>query len=84
MKYSFLLIVFWISFLPFTHGQETFPVNDVKDQRPGYFAFTNATIVVDARTTQPDATLIIRDGKIVHVGTDLMLPENCQVIDLNN
>ena len=58
----------------FLYAQQTFPENGVIDPRHGHFAFTNATIVKDATTTLKNATLIIKDGKIVAVGNDLKVP----------
>ncbi|HEY0065909.1 MAG TPA: amidohydrolase family protein, partial [Flavisolibacter sp.] len=62
-------------------AQTTFPVNGVADERLGHYAFTNATIVKDAGTTLNNATMIVRDGKIVAVGTDLKLPQGAVQID---
>ena len=52
-------------FASLLQAQESFPVNGVADKRVGCYAFTNATIVKDAQTTLPNATLIIKNGKIV-------------------
>ncbi|RYE88954.1 MAG: hypothetical protein EOO37_05890, partial [Cytophagaceae bacterium] len=46
----------------------TYPRNGVYDQRPGLYAFTHATIQADYKTQLKDATLVIREGKIVAVG----------------
>jgi len=63
-------------------AQESFPVNGVADKREGCYAFTNATIVKDAQTTISNATLIIRDGKIVAVGaTGISIPKDAVVVD---
>ena len=61
--------------LNFVQAQETFQVNGVGDKRDGCYAFTNATIVKDAQTTIKNATLVIRDGKIVAVGEGVGLGE---------
>ncbi|MES1214527.1 MAG: amidohydrolase family protein [Bacteroidota bacterium] len=63
------------------HAQSTFPVNGVADARTGSFAFTNATIVKDGQTTLTNATLIIRQGKIVSVGTNLSIPKDAAIIN---
>lgn len=65
-----------------TWAQETFPRNDVKDNRPGLFAFTNANIVVDAQSTLQNATLLIKGDRIEQVGTGLAVPNGYTVIDL--
>src|SRR5690606_21275666 len=56
-------------------AQETFPVNGVADPRHGFYAFTGATIVKDAGTTLKNATLVIKDGRIVSVGTNIPVPK---------
>ncbi len=62
-------------------GQETFPLNGVADNRIGLVAFTNATIVKDAQNTINNATLVIKDGKIIAVGTQVTVPAGATVID---
>jgi len=62
-------------------AQETFPVNGVTDIRNDCFAFTNATIVKDPQTTLQNATLVIRKGKIVAVGTNIAPPKDAVVVD---
>ncbi|NCI47902.1 amidohydrolase family protein [Sediminibacterium soli] len=62
-------------------AQETFPVNGVADKRDRCYAFTNATIVKDAQTTIANATLVIRDGKIIAVGSGVAVPKDAVVIN---
>lgn len=63
------------------NAQQTFPVNGVADPREYYFAFTNATLVKDGQTTLKNATLIIRKGKIVNVGTHVTIPKEAVVVN---
>ncbi|MFN2457526.1 MAG: amidohydrolase family protein [Chitinophagaceae bacterium] len=73
----------WV-FVLFTHvlpAQPTFPENGVANPRLGYYAFTNATIVKDANATLNDATVIIKDGRIVAVGKGLKAPQGAVEID---
>ena len=62
-------------------AQPTFPENGVADPRHGFYAFTNATIVKDASTPAANATMIIKDGKIVSVGTGLAVPAGAVEVD---
>jgi len=62
--------------------QTSFPVNGSYDTRPGMFAFTNATIVVNADQTLTNATLLIKGSTIQAVGTALAVPKGYVVIDL--
>lgn len=55
-------------------AQPTFPENGIADPKVGHYAFTNATIVKDGSTTLNNATMIIKNGKIVAVGTNLKVP----------
>lgn len=64
-----------------TKAQVTFPENGIADPRHGHYAFTNASIVKDATTTLANATLVIKDGKIVAVGTNLKVPAGAVEID---
>lgn len=73
---SFIFLLFNLQ------AQTTFPTNGVADLRHGYYAFTNATIVKDAATTLNNATLVIKDGRIVSVGT-AKAPQGAVVIDCN-
>lgn len=61
-------------------AQVTQPVNGVADNRTGCYAFTNATIVKDAQTTLSNATLVIKEGRIVAVG-NVTAPAEAIVID---
>src|SRR5690349_3061430 len=75
-----LTLVCFVFSIP-VFAQPTFPENGTADPRHGYYAFTNATIVKDANTTLPNATLVIKDGRIVSVGTGLAVPAGAVEID---
>ena len=55
-------------------AQPTFPENGIADPRHGHYALTHATIVKDGVTTIADATLVVKDGKIVAAGTNIKVP----------
>ena len=97
MKKIFLLPVFLFILQPWfvstrtkALAQETFPRNDVKDQRAGAIAFTNATIFINSTTKIEGGTLLIRDGKIEKSGLSplggrgvgLVVPAGYTIIDL--
>ncbi|CCG99757.1 amidohydrolase [Fibrella aestuarina BUZ 2] len=63
-------------------SQTTFPQNGVRDERSNLYAFTNATIVVDPKTTLQNATLVVRDGRIEAVGTSVSVPKGAVVTNL--
>lgn len=79
---KFKLLLSGLLFASLLQAQETFPVNGVADKREGCYAFTNATIVKDAQTTLTNATLVIRDGKIIAVGASgVAIPKDAIVVD---
>ena len=78
LKLPALLLIFVISSLQI-QAQATFPANDVASPKDGSYAFTNATIVKDAQTTLQNATLLIKQGKIV--GINVPVPKDAVVVD---
>ncbi|MEZ5044627.1 MAG: amidohydrolase family protein [Saprospiraceae bacterium] len=79
------LILGLLSFmgLLFVQAQETFPRNDVKDERDGAYAFTNATIIINEKEKIEKGTLLVKKGKIEGVGTTVSIPKGYTIIDLN-
>jgi imidazolonepropionase-like amidohydrolase len=61
-------------------AQQTFPVNGVTDPREGCYAFTKATIVKSPGNVLPNATLVIRNGRVVSAGTGA-IPADAVIID---
>ena len=77
-----LLTIFaLLALLPGT-AQRLQPPTHVQRVAPSLVALTNATLHSDARTTIPKATLLIRDGTVVSVGTSVAIPPGAQVRDL--
>lgn len=78
---------FWLALVTCTlfslpvFAQPTFPENGVADPRHGFYAFTHATIVKDAGTTLTNATMIIKDGKIIAIGAGLSVPAGAVEVD---
>ena len=62
-------------------AQPTFPVNGVGDERETIYAFTHATIVKNPQSSLQDATLLVRNGKIIGIGNNLSIPAHAVVID---
>lgn len=63
------------------HAQNTFPLNDIANPKEGCYAFINATIVKDAQTSLPNASMVIRQGKIESVGAGITLPKDAVIVD---
>lgn len=64
-------------------AQSTAPPSHVRDAAPSVFAFTNATLHLDARTVLRKATLVIKDGEVIAAGEKEVIPQNAVVRDLN-
>ncbi|MDQ6756548.1 MAG: amidohydrolase family protein, partial [Bacteroidota bacterium] len=62
-------------------AQTTFPVNGIADPMQRVYAFTHATIVKDANSIIQNATLVIRDRKIIAVGNNIPIPQDAVTID---
>jgi len=64
-------------------AQEYFPKNDgVKTINSNYTAFTNATIYITPSEVIDNGTLLIKDGKVVASGTQVTIPKNTTVINV--
>lgn len=80
---NFLLRLFALCLLYYpTWSQQTFPQNGAFDERPGIYAFTNATIVADPATVHQEATLLVENGRISALGKNINLPKGAVIIDL--
>lgn len=64
-------------------GQDYFPKNDgVKTTNTNYTAFTNAKIYVSPGQSISNGTMLIKDGKVLSAGTNIAIPKNTTVINL--
>ncbi len=82
IRISIVLLLAAVFLPPLSMAQKTFPQNGVFDERTGLFAFTNATIVKSWNEKIENATLIIRDGRVESVGSNVTIPKDAVVIDL--
>jgi len=81
----FTLTSLVLCFLFFTlslNAQKTFPRNGVYDERDGHYAFTNATLFKTYNEKIENATLIIKDGKVVAAGKGVTVPNDAIVVDV--
>lgn len=65
----------------YVRAQETYPQNGVSSPREGCYAFTHATLIKDPQTKFADATLVIRDGRIIGAGANVNIPKDAVVVD---
>src|SRR5690349_11122850 len=64
-------------------GQQTYPVNGPHNVVPEYYALTHATLFIDYQTRINDATLIIKDGRVIASGQNIPVPKEVVVINMN-
>ncbi|MCX6274900.1 MAG: amidohydrolase family protein [Bacteroidetes bacterium] len=75
-------IVAVLAFCFQTKAQITFPVNGTTDPKHLTYAFKNAKIFTDYKTSIDSAILIVRDGLVVDAGKNLAIPEDAVLFDL--
>jgi len=82
MKKLFLFLVL-LGSLSSLKAQEYFPTNsEIKATSHNYTAFTHAKIFVTPTTVLNNATLLIKDGKVVNAAANISIPKNSIVVDL--
>lgn len=64
------------------HAQTTFPENGVPHRTDAIYAFVHAEIHADSKTLLHDAIMVVKNGKILEVGTAVKLPPEAIVIDV--
>lgn len=78
---KFCLAILFGCFSITLFSQPTFPVNGVGDERETTYAFKNATLVKSAQQQISNATMLVRNGKIIAIGTMVTVPSGAIVID---
>jgi len=84
LKTPWLLLAFLA--LTAAAGTQDIPTktpNGMVDQRPLITALTHATVHLDSHTTLPDATVLIKDGRVLEAGRTVRVPAGAKVLDLN-
>ena len=79
--HAYLLILAGLLTINRSQAQVTFPVNGIASPTEDAYAFINATIVRNSSGTDSNATLIIRNKKIIAVGTNIDIPKDVVIID---
>src|SRR5580704_12972034 len=75
-----LLLICWLSVK--AQPETTFHLNGPDDYREEIHAFTHATIFKDYKTKIENATLVIREGKVVDAGANVTIPQGAIVHDM--
>ena len=74
---TFLISIFTISF-SFSQSQ---PYNGAKESTPCFYVLEHATIYISPEKTISNATLIIKDDKIIDAGKNVKIPKGAVLID---
>lgn len=78
LKLVFVLVCFQHAL-----AQDYFPKNEgVKQTFKSYIALTHATIYSSSTQKIENATLLLKDDKIIDIGTDVTLPKDTKIIDV--
>ncbi len=80
MKKIFLCLLFFSCKIILAQ-QPTFPVNGVTDVRSKCYAFTHATVYTDYKTKLENATLVIKNGKVISVTANGTVPKDAVEVD---
>jgi imidazolonepropionase-like amidohydrolase len=77
-----LLMLVGLVFNKNIQAQTTFPINGVQDKNAAVYAFTHATVHVDAKTVFEDATLLVKEGRVIAAGAIIAVPKGAIETDL--
>ncbi len=81
LSISVLILALSIT-LPSTIFAQTVPIEGMKENTPRVHAFTNGTIVTEPGNVITGGTLVIRNGIIEAVGSNVAIPADARVWDL--
>jgi imidazolonepropionase-like amidohydrolase len=81
MKKTFYFLLFFLPLNMFAQ-QDNAPVVGVSDKRVEIYGLKNARVVVDYQTTLENTDILISNGRIEAVGTNLVFPKGTIVYDL--
>lgn len=62
--------------------EDAAPTHGLRETVPGHVAFVDATVVVSSERTVEDATLVVRDGRVVSVEAGGEPPAGARVVDV--
>ena len=75
-KWAVFCLLF--ALLPFLGWAQTVPTDGMKDNTPNVHAFTNATIVTSPGNVIENGTLVIRNGVVDAVGSNIAVPADAR------
>jgi imidazolonepropionase-like amidohydrolase len=82
MRKLLYLFLFILPLNLFAQQQDNAPVVGVSDRRVDVYGLKNARVVVDYQTTLEKTDILISNGRIEAIGTNLAFPKGAIIIDL--
>jgi imidazolonepropionase-like amidohydrolase len=82
MQKFLYLLLFSLPLSLFAQQHDNAPVVGVSDKRVDVYALKNARVVVDYQTTLEKTDIVISNGRIEAIGTNLTFPKGAIIIDL--
>ena len=83
MRKILLLLIWSVFIIPKINAQEYFPNNEsTKNKSSVFIALSNAKIYVSPTQIIEKGTMLIKDGKVISVGTSVAIPKNAMQINL--
>lgn len=79
-KITIILVVVFVCKL---YAQTTFPTNGAPYNPHTVYAFINANLFVDYETNITNASLLVKDGKVIDAGKNINIPKHAIVYDLS-
>ena len=76
---AFFILTFLIECI---YAQQSFPKNGVDENFKPIYAFTNANIIISPNKELKKSTLLIQNNIIIDVDSNLAIPQNAIVYDL--
>ncbi|MGM0480956.1 MAG: amidohydrolase family protein [Pseudomonadota bacterium] len=80
-QFSAVALALSTAFTTSVIADQTSRVNGMRDNTPSLIAVQNATVVTEPGKQMTNATLVIRDGKVVSVQRNNRAPEGARIID---
>ena len=82
MKKLYIILGITIVLFGKSLAQQTFPINGTTDPKHITYAFINANIFVDFKTSILSATMIVRDGIIADISEKIVIPTDAIIYNL--
>lgn len=80
-RHYLLLLILSLGFCSFALAQGTVPVTAPSDKRPNSYAIKAAKVYITPDRMLENATIIVKDGRVINVGVDANIPAGAILVD---